>query len=111
MNPWSSFKCRCSRPGPFQGVHMTFRSIRDLLPLLCLQTNPRKIYSSLLVFPSMIHWHSFRRAKQSVKLVVVFPLVLDPLSSPSRWLERIGKVLCLADNLAIAKLHNADCLR
>ena len=40
----------------------------------------------------------------------LFLLVLDPLSSPSRWLERIGKVLCLAGNLAIAKLHNADCL-
>ena len=40
----------------------------------------------------------------------LFLLVLDPLSSPGRWLERIGKVLCLVGNLAIAKLHNADCL-
>jgi hypothetical protein len=40
----------------------------------------------------------------------LFLLVLDPLSSPGRWLEQIGKVLCLVGHLAIAKLHNADCL-
>src|SRR6266487_6285755 len=56
-------------------------------------------------------WVSFQLEVSPTRRGVSFLLVLDPLSSPSRCLERIGKVLRLVGNLAIAKLHNADCLR
>src|SRR5450755_611631 len=56
-------------------------------------------------------WGSFRLEVSPTRRGVSFLLVLDPLSSPGRCLERIGKVLRLVGNLAIAKLHNADCLR
>jgi hypothetical protein len=33
---------------------------------------------------------------------------LDPLSPPGRGIERTREVLCLASNLAIAELHDAN---
>ena len=56
-------------------------------------------------------WGSFQLEVSPTRRGVSFLLVLDPLSSPGRCLERIGKVLRLVGNLAIAKLHNADGLR
>jgi hypothetical protein len=56
-------------------------------------------------------WACFQLEACPTRRGVSFLLLLDPLNSPGRWLERIGKVLRLVGNLAIAKLHNADCLR
>jgi hypothetical protein len=63
---------------------------------------------ALLVVHSWENRQPFLASRFFIELLL---LLLDPLSSPGRWLERISKVLCLVGNFAIAKLHNAHGLR